>query len=287
MRAGAVALALLALIGGASFASAAETLIPGKIFRDCETICPELVVIPQGGFVMGSDEKAESPRVPVTIAKPFALGRYETTFDEFDACVDAGGCAKKPFDRDWGRGQRPVHTVTLVEIEAYLNWLSKKTGRTYRLPSEAEWEYAARAGTTTARYWGGKSESDDAVASCGHANGADSTLLPLFAEAAGWAAAECRDGFAYTAPAGRFRPNAFGLHDMLGNVAEWTADCRNDTYRGAPADGRAWTAGNCYMRMVRGGGWDDGMTALRSAYRIASPVVVRVYTRGFRVARQE
>jgi len=264
MRACAVALALLALIGGTAPVSAAESLAPGTVFRDCEKICPEVVVIPAGHYVMGSDEKAESPRVPVTIAKPFALGRFETTFDEFDACVDAGGCAKKPFDRDWGRGRRPVHTVTLAEIEQYLGWLSKTTGHKYRLPSEEEWEYAARAGTTT-KYWFGN------IMIAGEVNCRDC--------ATEWSAVK-------SAPVGSFKPNPWGLYDVHGNLNELVADCWNTSHAGAPADGSARTDGDCKSRVFKGGAWYYNPRAARSAWRARNDTRVASYVFGFRVLRE-
>jgi formylglycine-generating enzyme required for sulfatase activity len=269
MRAGAVALALIASLAAASFASAAsvaDVLIPGKIFRDCADVCPELVVIPQGAFIMGSDEKAESPRVSVTIAKPFALGRYETTFDEYDACVDAGGCAKKPFDRDWGRGRRPVHTVTLVEIEGYLAWLSKKSGHRYRLPSEEEWEYAARAGTTT-DYWFGN------VMIAGEVNCRDC--------ATEWSNIQ-------SAPVGTFKPNPWGLYDVHGNLNEMVADCWNPNHEGAPTDGSIRTTGSdkCVSRVLKGGAWYYNPRASRSAWRARNDARVASYVFGFRVLRE-
>jgi formylglycine-generating enzyme required for sulfatase activity len=133
-----------------------------------------------------------------------------------------------------------------------------------------------------ARFWG-----NEAAAGCRHANGADRATVLAVADAAAWATAACDDGAAYTAAVGRYAPNPFGLHDMLGNAAEWTADCANPHYRGAPADGQPWSAGDCDLRMVRGGAWDGGPAEVRSAYRVGSPVVVRVYARGFRVARAE
>lgn len=258
-------LLLLAVIDWAAPALAAE-LTPGTVFRDCETVCPELVVIPPGSFVMGSDEKAESPLTPVTIAKPFALGRYETTFDEFDACVDAGGCAKKPFDRDWGRGRRPVHTVTLAEIEAYLAWLSNTTGKRYRLPSEAEWEYAARAGTTT-NYWFGD------VMIAGEVNCRDC--------ATEWSNVK-------SAPVGTFRPNPWGLYDVHGNLNEMVADCWNVNHQGAPHDGSARTTGSdkCLSRVLKGGAWYYNPRAARSAWRARNDSRVASYVFGFRVLRE-
>ena len=152
----------------------------------------------------------------------------------------------------------------------------------YRLLTESEWEYAARAGTTGSRYWG-----ESADAGCGHANGGDRSTRVLVKGAADWQIAECDDGSGYTAPVGSYRPNAFGLHDMLGNLWEWTQDCWNESYAGAPADGRAWSSGDCELRAVRGGSWEDNPLGVRSAYRVGSPGVIRVYTRGFRVARDD
>ena len=156
------------------------------------------------------------------------------------------------------------------------------TGKPYRLLTEAEWEYAARAGATTARYWG-----DDGNMACGYANGADLTAKAQVPIAGNWANANCDDRAAYTAPVGSYRANAFGLHDMLGNVGEWTQDCWNGNYSGAPTDGSAWAAGDCALRAVRGGSWDDAPQGLRAAYRVGSPTIIRVYGRGFRVARDD
>lgn len=245
-------------------AQAADPAVPGAVFRDCEKICPELVVIPAGTFVMGSDEKAESPRIPVAIAKPFALGRFETTFDEFDACVEAGGCAKKPFDRDWGRGRRPVHTVTLAEIEDYLAWLGKTTGKRYRLPSEEEWEYAARAGTTT-DYWFGD------IMIAGEVNCRDC--------ATEWSAVK-------SAPVGSFRPNPWGLYDVHGNLNELVADCWNPNHKGAPTDGSARTDGDCKSRVFKGGAWYYNPRASRSSWRARNDARVPSYVYGFRVLRE-
>lgn len=268
MRARAVAHALFVLtllsIAGAAPANAADPPKPGTVFRDCDVVCPELVVIPAGRYVMGSEEKAEQPLTPVTIAKPFALGRFETTFDEFDACVDAGGCAKKPFDRDWGRGRRPVHTVTLAEIEQYLDWLSKKTGKRYRLPSEEEWEYAARAGTTT-NYWFGD------IMIAGEVNCRDC--------ATEWSNIQ-------TAPVGTFKPNPWGLYDMHGNLNEMVADCWTTDHKGAPTDGSARTDGDCKSRVFKGGAWYYNPRASRSAWRARNDARVASYVFGFRVLRE-
>ncbi len=269
-----------------------------------------MVVIPAGRFTMGAapgeearEQLAESfryrsqPQRELGVAR-FAAGKFEVTRGQYHAFAAAtghagGGCfvwsgAAFAFDpsKDWrnsGFAQDDAHPVVCVSWEdasAYARWLSLKTGGTYRLLSEAEWEYAARAGTTTARFWG-----DDGNGSCAYANGADLAAAARIAAARNWAYVSCDDGFPFTAPAGSYRANAFGLHDMLGNVGEWTADCWNADYSGAPADAVARTAGDCAMRAVRGGAWDDGPLGLRSAYRVGSPTIIRLHSRGFRVAR--
>ena len=246
-----------------------HTLSVGETFRDC-ALCPAMVVLPAGGFDMGSppDEVGraadEGPVHRVEIARPFALGRYEVTFAEWDACVAAGGCRYRPDDNGWGRGDRPVINVSWHDAREYTDWLSKLTGQPYRLPSEAEWEYAARAGTTTARPWG--VEIGDGQANC-HGCGGD------------W------DG-ARTAPVGSFAANGFGLHDMLGNVWEDTADCWHGDYRGAPPDGSAWQTGDCQRRVMRGGGWAVRPSYVRSANRHGGYADRRDSAYGgFRVAR--
>ena len=250
----------------------------GDIFRDCPS-CPEMVVLPGGSFLMGSplevwSSSEERPHHPVTIAEPLAVGRYEVTFDEWDACVAEGGCAcYEPEDNDWGRGRRPVINVSWEDAQDYLYWLGQKTGKPYRLLSEAEWEYAVRAGTTTAYYWGDYDKRGrDAI--CAYANVGESAF-------------DC-DGEEKTLPVGSFRPNPFGLYDMIGNVQEWTADCWNDTYDGAPADGRAWQQGDCTLRVTRGRSfyWEDRYSAdFRSAARHTARPGWRETYIGFRVAR--
>ena len=214
----------------------------GDVFRDCPN-CPELVVLPGGYFLMGSPpdypwtSSTEQPYHPVTIAQPFAVGRFEVTFAEWDACVAEGGCnGYRPKDEDWGRGRRPVINVSWEDAHDYLYWLGRKTGKPYRLLSEAEWEYAVRAGTTTENYWGNYKGAKNAI--CDHANVGKSTF-------------DC-GGKETTMPVGSFHPNPFGLYDMIGNVQEWTADCWNDTYEGAPTDGRTWQQGDCALHVTRG-----------------------------------
>ena len=271
-----------------------------------------MVAIPAGRFMMGAapgEEDAEGldeyfkyrsdPRHAVEVRR-FSAGKYEVTRGQYRIFAEAtkrvaGGCwgwggtdfVWEP-KSDWrspGFSQDDRHPVTCVswdDASAYAKWLSERTGKRYRLLTEAEWEYAARAGTTTARYW-----SDDREQLCAHANGADHTARAEARHAAGWHVADCKDGYAYTAPVGTFRPNPFGLHDMLGNVREWTQDCWNGNYKGAPADGSAWSTGDCELRAVRGGAWIDSPVSLRAAARVGSPIEVKVFTRGIRVARDD
>jgi formylglycine-generating enzyme required for sulfatase activity len=237
-------------------------LKPGDTFRECPD-CGELIVVPAGSFDMGSTSEFEDPVHRVTIAKPFAMGRREVTFSEWDSCVASGECKTRLDDRGWGRGDRPALGVTWVEAKQFLNWLSKKTGQRYRLPSEAEWEYAAGAGTTTQYWWGQILET--ARANC----------------------RECNTGRPQQSlPVGSFRPNPFGLYDTAGNLAEWVEDCWNDDYKGAPTDGSAWTAGQCRLRVLRGGGFDSQARYLRTTSRFRYDINVRFFANGFRVLRE-
>lgn len=271
-----------------------------------------MVSIAAGEFVMGAalDEEDEEnlsppfrhrsePRRRVTV-RAFSAGKFEVTRGEFRAFADATGHRSEgcfvwrgtTFEpaplQDWreaGYAQTDVHPVVCVSWEdagAYTRWLSHNTGRRYRLLTEAEWEYAARAGTTTRRYWG-----NDGDSACGYANGADQSAVARLPAARQWDSAACDDRHVHTAPAGSYVANAFGLHDMLGNAAEWTQDCWNADYNAAPADQRARGTGDCTLRAVRGGAWDDAPVGLRAAYRVGSPTTIRLYSRGFRVAREE
>jgi formylglycine-generating enzyme required for sulfatase activity len=236
--------------------------LPGELFRDCSD-CPELVIVPSGEFDMGSIVKpSEQPVHHVSIAKNFAVGRHDVTFAEWDRCVAQSGCKFNPPDQGWGRGDRPVTNVSWDDAKEFLAWLSKTTGKSYRLPTEAEWEYAARGGSTT-RYWWGN-DVGAGHAHCAECGGSD-------------------DG--KTEPVGSFRPNAFGLYDTAGNAAEWVEDCWNPTYRGAPTDGLAWTNGDCSLRVLRGGSFADKAIAVRSSARFRYDEDVRYYANGFRVAR--
>jgi formylglycine-generating enzyme required for sulfatase activity len=221
-----------------------------------------LVVVPAGAFEMGSTSEYEDPVHRVTIAKPFAMGRREVTFSEWDSCAASRAC-KPIHDRGWGRGDRPVLGVAWSDTKEFLDWLSKKTGQRYRLPSEAEWEYAARAGTTTEYWWG--RDVGVARANC----------------------RECNTGRPQqTLPVGSFQPNPFGLYDTAGNVAEWVEDCWNDDYKGAPTDGSAWTAGQCQLRVLRGGGFSSQARYLRTTSRFRYDANVRFLENGFRVLRE-
>ena len=250
----------------------------GDVFRDCAE-CPEMVVIPAGSFMMGSPagEKgrfsAEGPVHRVTIGDPLPVGRYEVTFAEWDACSRGGGCSHVPNDKGWGRGNRPVINVSWNDARAYVGWLSKKTGKAYRLLSESEWEYAARAGTKTPFHYG-------RTISTGQAN-----YNGNFAYGSG------RKGKyrGQTTPVGTFPSNRFGLHDVHGNVMEWVEDCWHGSYQGAPSDGSAWAqGGDCSRRVVRGGSWYSGPRNLRSAFRLRYSRYSaggRLDYVGFRVAR--
>lgn len=251
----------------------------GEKFRDCAD-CPEMVVAPAGSFRMGdldgSGDADEKPVHTVTISKPFAVGVYEVTFAEWDSCVAAGGCGGyRPSDQGWGRGRRPAINVSWEDAQAYVAWLSRKTGENYRLLSEAEWEYVALAGSTSKFHFG-----DSQSALCRYANGADlSTDYD-------WRNTSCSDGYGkQAAPVGSFRPNAFGLYDVHGNVLEWVQDCWNDSYAGAPTNGQAWEASDCVRRVLRGGSWVNRPERLRSANRNWYNPEFRSGGSGFRVSR--
>jgi formylglycine-generating enzyme required for sulfatase activity len=238
---------------------------PGEVFRDCED-CPELVVVPPGDFVMGSgDTPYEKPERTVSVPRPFAIGRNEVTFAEWDHCTDEGACKIRPDDHGWGRGNRPVVNVSWEDTKPFLAWLSRKTGQTYRLASEAEWEYAARAGTKTPFWWG--RDAGGGRAQC------VTCSVPLPEQQR-------------TATVRSFRPNGFGLYDTAGNVAEWVEDCWNDNYRNAPKDTSPWTKGDCRLRVLRGGSFTSPANAVRSAARFRYDFDVRYYANGFRVVRE-
>ena len=246
----------------------AAALKPGATFRECATACPEMIVVPAGAFAMGSPtsepgrESDEGPQHEVAIAAPFAVSKYDVTFDDWDACVAVGGC---PHTRDPGmeRGRRPIVNVTWEDAQSYVAWFSRMTGAPYRLLSEAEWEYATRAGTTTRYYWG--DEAGERKADC---RGCGSP----------WDSKE-------SSPVGSFAPNGFGLFDMAGDVWQWVEDCYHPDYNGAPTDGSAWTSGDCRARVTRGGSWHDHAPYMRSATRIRDIFNDSDSDVGFRIAR--
>jgi formylglycine-generating enzyme required for sulfatase activity len=307
-------LVAIALSGAAAAPSEAQPMRAGQMFRDCSD-CPEMVVVPAGSFTMGSSAAdttqvlksvpfyaggmaraataTEQPDHRVTIARPFALGKYLVTRGEFAAFVHetgylipTGDCFisinlsyRKLAGAGWEHPgfpqteRDPVLCVSWQDAEAYVGWLngklrgpasaSTKGSGPYHLPREAEWEYAARAGTQTARWWG---------------------------DAIGAGNADCKGcGSQWdnkrTAPVGSFRPNPFGLYDMLGNAWEWTADCWNDSYEAAPEDGTSWTTGDCWKRVARGGDWENQPWVLRSAARTKFDTLEVANFVGFRVAK--
>jgi formylglycine-generating enzyme required for sulfatase activity len=251
-------------------AAAEGALRPGDSFKECLN-CPEMVVVPAGEFTMGSRANEtnhtddEGPPHKVTIASAFAVSRFEVTFDEWDACVMVGGCVYQPPDQGWGRGARPVINVSWDDAKGYVAWLSRQTTKSYRLLSEAEWEYAARAGSEAAYSW-----SDEIGKGNANCRGCGSS----------WDNKQ-------TAPVGSFAANAFGLHDMHGNVWEWVEDCWADTYQDAPTDGAPRTT-HCTddtRHVVRGGAWNDLPTDLRAAVRYGGPTGIRNDVNGIRLAR--
>ena len=290
-------------------AIAERGLQPGDRFRDCAE-CPEMVVVPAGSFLMGSpdgeegrhSDGREGPLHRVTIAEPFAIGVYEVTRGQFATFVeatghDAGNGCYTFSDGSWvfqdGRNWRspgfeqsdehPVVCVRWDDARAYVDWLNAELGfeGLYRLPSEAEWEYAARAGTESRRFWGDDLEDREG---CAFANAADLTAK----DALSWSPVmNCRDDHVYTAPVGAFTANDFGLHDALGNAWEWVEDCWNGSYAeaGRPDDGSAWTTGDCSRRVLRGGSWLSDPSFLRAATRGGNGPVIRNSNVGFRVAR--
>lgn len=249
----------------------------GRSFRDCDA-CPEMVEIPTGTFMMGSLEEhgwsQERPIHEVTIEKRYAIGKYEVTFDEWDACVADGGCdGYSPDDNGWGRGRQPVISISLDDAHSYVDWLAEKTGEDYRLPSEAEWEYAARAGTDTLFWWGDEIGVNNAA--CNRCGSEWDTKQP--------------------APVGTFKPNPFGLYDVVGNVTEWVEDCASDGYENTPTDGSAnleCTGANSRLNVMRGGGFSIGETETlkrpeRSSARLFNIAMDRTFgnSNGFRVAK--
>ena len=248
-------------------AACAQSITPSRYggIKDCDA-CPELSFIPTGTFTMGNDgpHKFERPAHSVTFDEPFAIAMFETTFDEWQACFDDGACGEKmPDDHHWGMGSRPVINITWAEANTYVAWLSEKTGKTYRLPTEAEWEYAARAGTTGEFWWG---------------------------DQVGKSKANCRDCGVkishQSEPVDSFAANPWGLYNVHGNVWEWVQDCWNPTHVGAPTDGTARLEGDCRQRVMRSGSWYYFSKNIRSAWRFKNDGRVKSYGIGFRVLRE-
>jgi formylglycine-generating enzyme required for sulfatase activity len=283
----------------------------GTILRDCAD-CPEIVVVPAGSLRMGSDafdpdgESNEKPQHLVTIPASFGVGRQEVTVEQFRRFVEASSyeasavCYTDP-DGDgqyvdmaragygWSRPgfpqyeqgpQEPVTCVTWFDAQAYTAWLSEVSGKTYRLLTEAEWEYAARAGSTSPFFW--DSSSADA---CTYGNGADKQTLALEWWPSKWPVAACDDGHLYTSAAGSYKPNRFGLFDLTGNVSEWVQDCYAENYASAPTDGAA-AGGDCAYRVVRGGNWGNSPNRQRSAARDWEKPGMTGHSFGFRIARE-
>jgi len=247
------------------------------IFKECEA-CPEMIMIPAGEFMMGApddeedSEDNERPRHKVTIPKPLAVGRFAVTFDEWDTCVADRGCrGYRPSDRGWGRGRRPVLNLWWDDARAYVKWLSDKTGKPYRLLTEAEREYATRAGTTTPFWWGSSLSTD-------RANYDGSFTYPFVAGLKG----EYRRK---TLPVDSFAPNPWGLYQVHGNIYEWVEDCWHRNYEGAPTDGSAWDTPDCTRHVLRGGAWNFASWHLRSASRGSVASAVELLPVGMRVAR--
>ncbi len=246
-----------------------RALNAGEVFKECAH-CPEMVVVPAGRFTMGSPaseaghDDDEEPQHAVTFGSPFAVGRFAVTFEEWDACADAGGCnGYRPGDEGLGRGRQPVINVSWDDAKRYAAWLSRTTGKTYRLVSDAEYEYATRAGTKTAFYWG--QEIGKGNANCRTCGSQWDNKQP--------------------APVGSLRPNAFGLYEMVGNVEQWIADCWHDNYQGAPSDGTVWKGGACGRPVVRAGSYIGFPEYMRSAYRSWAPADLQDNIIGFRIGR--
>lgn len=276
----AAALAIAAAVGAGALAKtatrpgAAPAVSRPLILKDCRD-CPEMVAIPAGEFLMGSPKtephRGSEAQHTVTIFRALAVSRYEITFAQWDACVEDGGCGGYRPDAPWGRGGMPVVNVNWNNAKAYAAWLSRKTGHRYRLLSEAEWEYAARAGSVSAFAFG-------PTLSAAQANFDASSRTALNPEGRMRGKA---------VPVGRFKPNAFGLYDMHGNVWEWVEDCWNDQYGPSlPADGKPALSGDCAGRVLRGGSWEDGAADVRAAARVASAADDRSWSDGIRVARE-
>jgi formylglycine-generating enzyme required for sulfatase activity len=252
----------------------ASPVKPGSTYKDCSE-CPEMVVVPSGSFIMGSPnseigrDPQEGPQRRVTIKKTFSVGKYEITYAQWISCIQERGCSNPSGNIDRDSRDMPATAISWEDAKQYVNWLSNKTKKSYRLLTEAEWEYAARSGTSTIFSFGNKISKELANFNSKESYAGSVTSTPV----------------GKVVPVGSYQPNAFGLYDMHGNVWEWTEDCRNDNYIGAPIDGSAWTVGDCTRRTLRGGSYDYPAHALRSADRQGGYSYIRSVNGGFRVAR--
>ena len=308
---GLMALAPLALAAPSPASGKPAAAAPAT---DCPD-CPVLALVPPGTFRMGTEPDAaeldpatgESPPVTITIEKPFYIGAHEITVGEFRRFVEETGYDPPLGCRVWSGGQwvmdrqrswrdpgfaqppaddDPVVCVDWEDARAYAAWLSAKSGLHYRLPSEAEWEYVARGGTPFPRYWSADDSDEQSAVSlaCDNANVYDASAVDRFHFP--WPNANCSDGVAGVAPVGRYKPNAFGAYDVIGNVREWQQDCYTASYQGRPTDGRAWTwQGGCGLKVIRGGSWASRPRDARAAARDFAAPTLRQSDLGFRVAR--
>lgn len=309
-----IGLLLAASTAGFGYAAEDAPVAAGaaKIIRDCPT-CPEMVVVPAGKFIMGTpggseemdEDTGETYQLAVTIDKPFGLGKTEITTAQYGEFAREADYKPDPGCRLWndrwlndpkgdfrGAGQMrapkpnfPFVCVSWTDAKAYAAWLSKKTGKTYRLPSESEWEYAARGGTTSPRYFGMNSFEGVSISlACDHANVYDVTSQAKYPFP--YPYARCKDNYEDLAPAASFKPNAFGLYDMTGNVWEWVEDCYTGAYWGRPPNQAAWVwQGGCETRGLRGGSWISRPADARSAKRHSEPITTKTTYIGFRIAR--
>lgn len=277
-------LTLAVLLGAAALPALAADK-PGSVFRDCKAACPDMVVLPAGTFTMGTPDDElgrqpdESPQHPVTFGKAFAISRYQVTAGEFDAYLKASGVTIANGDTRPGREckagkprykqgpKQPAVCVSYQDVEAYAAWLSKQTGKHYRMVSEAEREYAARGGSAGAFPFPLDPDAEYEISQ--HAN----VYGP-------------KDGYSWTSPVGSYPPNDFGVYDMHGNVYEWVADCYHDSYVGAPADGSAWKSAACNNVVIRGNDWGEAPIFSRSGNRNNAGPTARGDWLGFRVVRE-
>ena len=232
-------------------------------FKDCGD-CPEMVELPLGSYVMGSNsiDQSETPPHRVNVSRPIAIGKYEVTVSEWNACVVSGGCDYKPGSAATS-SRAPMRNISWTDAQQYVDWLTKTSGKTYRLPSEAEWEYAARAGTTTEFWWGNKPGKGQA--NCKDCGGPWERKFPADVDA--------------------FPANPYGLYGISGGVWEWSSDCWFSSHAGAPSDTRSRKKQNCRTRVLRGGSWKNDASYARTASRLGYDTDVRYFVNGLRVAR--